>query len=173
MDQLELSATRLGELDQRVINAKKDMEAIKNAQFIGTDSIRFYQNDTGNPYDWTGTLPESPQAPYVGTKVLVIEAVARTQPVLFADLILEYYVNDMGNLHTVIDYIHEIYTNVDYFYSDDFGVPVEPTETHIARWGISLNGGDADAIAPPPNTVFAKFYVVANDIVDITVTEVN
>lgn len=162
------------ELHNRVAAAMKQMQELKQAQFIGSDSLLFYKKDTGDPYDWSGVPPESAQTAFVSTKILRVTATALTQNVLFADLIAEMWVDSMSNpRHTVIDYVQELYTNVDYF-SIDFSEDAQmPGSENVQSWTVTLNAGDPDAVARPMNTLFMKAYVVANDDVNIEVTELN
>jgi hypothetical protein len=157
----------------RIAAAKKAMQEIKNKQFIGTDSVLFYQQDTGNAYDWTGTLPTSPQASYVGTKILKVTAIAKKQNVLFADLISELYKDNMTVRHTVVDYINEFVPGGKYFSIFSYKDPVPPSQTNKIVWTVVTTGGDFDGVTKPTNTCFNKFYVVANDEVDITIVQVN
>lgn len=162
------------EVDQRVRALQAFISEIKQPQFIGSDSIRFYKKDSGQTSDWSGVPPQSPQAAYVSTKVLRVTATALTQNVLFADLIAELRLNSAAAArHTVIDYINEIYTNVDYWSISQYPDAQEPGEENIQSWTVVISGGDPDGVARPMNTVFMKAYVVANDDVQIVVTELN
>lgn len=162
------------EIDYRIRNMRVAMDEMKQPQFIGSDSIRFYKKDSGLAYDWSGVPPQSPQAAYVSTKVLRVTATALTQNVLFADLIAELRLNSAGAArHTVIDYINEIYTNVDYWSISQYADAQEPGDENKQSWTVVISGGDPDGVARPTNTVFMKAYVVANDDVEIAVTELN
>lgn len=173
-DKSRLAISEQGNLETRVANLIKDMRELKQAQLIGSDSVRFYKRDTGDAYDWSGVPPVSVQAAYVSTKILRVSATALKQNVLFADLIAEMWVDSQSNpRHTVIDYINEIYTNVDYFSITKYADPQEPGSENTQSWTVVLSGGDPDAIARPLNTLFMKAYVVANDDVDIVITELN
>lgn len=162
------------EVDQRMKAIRAAMDDLKKPQFIGSDSIRFYKKDNGLAYDWSGVPPQSPQAAYVSTKVLRVTATALTQNVLFADLIAELRLNSAGAArHTVIDYINEIYTNADYWSIDHYADAQEPGSENVQSWTVVISGGDPDGVARPTNTAFLKCYVVANDDVQIAVTELN
>lgn len=174
MDETRLQLAQSDSLQARVAAAIKAMRELKQAQFIGTDSIRFYKKDSGNTYDWGGVPPASPQAGYVSTKILRVTATALTQNVLFADLIAEQRINSpTAARHTVLDYIDEIYAGADYFSIDHYADAQEPGEENIQSWTVVLNGGDWDGIARPLNLQYMKCYVVANDDVQIAVTELN
>ncbi|MFA5172585.1 MAG: hypothetical protein WC426_13570 [Sulfuriferula sp.] len=174
MDEKRIDLLNADSLEQRVAAAMKTMQQFKQSQFIGSDSIRFYKKDSGLPYDWSGVPPASPQAAYVSTKILRVKATALTQNVLFADLIAEMRVNSNSNpRHTVIDYNTEIYLGQDYFSISQYPDAQEVGNENISSWTVVLNGGDWDGISRPLNTLFAKFYVVANDDVQITVQELN
>lgn len=173
-DKSTIAISEQGNLENRVAAAIKQMEELKQAQRIGSDSVRFYKTDTGDAYDWSGVPPESVQAAYVSTKILRVTATAKKQNVLFADLISEFWVDSQSNpRHTIIDFIDEIYTNVDYFSNTKYADPQDPGSENVQSWTVVLSGGDPDAIARPLNTLFMKAYVVANDDVDIVITELN
>lgn len=161
-------------LQSRVAAALEAMRELKQGQFIGSDSIRFYKKDSGNTYDWGGVPPASPQAGYVSTKILRVTATALTQNVLFADLIAEHRINSpTAARHTVLNYIDEIYYNQTYFSIDDYADAQMPGEENKQSWTVVLNGGDPNGIARPLNLQYMKAYVVANDDVQISVTELN
>lgn len=161
-------------LETRVANAIKDMRELKQSQFIGSDSIRFYKIDTADPYDWSGVPPESPQSAYTGLKNLRFTATALTQNVLFADLIVEMWVDSMSNpQYTVIDYIDGIYDEVNFFNFRLYEDAQLPGDENIQSWTVQVYSNDYDGTSLPTNTIFIKVYVVANDDVDITVTELN
>lgn len=162
------------EIDQRIKAMRSAMDDFKKSQFIGSDSIRFYKKDSGDPYDWSGVPPASPQASYVSTKVLRVTATALTQNVLFADLIAELRIDSNSNpRHTVIDYINEIYAGVDYWSITQYADAQDPGDENVQSWTVVISGGDWDGISRPMNTVFMKAYVVANDDVEIAITELN
>lgn len=162
------------EIDQRIRAMRAIMDEFKKPQFIGSDSIRFYRKDSGNAYDWSGVPPASPQAAYVSTKILRVTATALTQNVLFADLIAELRLNSNSNpRHTVVDYVEEIYLNVDYWSISQYADAQEPGSENVQSWTVVISGGDPDGVARPTNTAFMKAYVVANDDVSINVTSLN
>lgn len=174
MDEKRTDILHSDEVDRRIRNMRVMIDEFKQAQFIGSDSIRFYKKDSGNTSDWSGVPPQSPQAAYVSTKILRITATALTQNVLFADLIPELRINSSGAArHTVIDYINEIYYNADYWSISHYEDAQEPGDENIQSWTVVVSGGDPDGVARPLNTVFVKVYVVANDDVQISVTELN
>lgn len=149
-----------------VVEAKRAMEELKTRQIIGGDSLAFYQSDSGAAYDWSGLLPESPPAPTTGHKILVVEAAAATQETLFADLIFELYVGSMSNRWTVRDYLAAIDASTPAFLIFQIPQPLDVDTRNIARFGIAIMGDKT-------TTCFAKFYVVANDTVVISITEKN
>lgn len=174
MDEKRIDLLNADSLQRRVANAIKAMRELKQSQFIGSDSIRFYKKDSGNAYDWSGVPPQSPQAAYVSTKILRVTATALTQNVLFADLIAEMRKDSNSNpRHTILDYIDEIYANVNAF--QIFFYPDAQTVGHenIQSWTVVLNATNPAATGRPLNTLFMKAYVVANDDVQIAVTELN
>lgn len=174
MDENRLQLADSQNLDRRVAAAMKAMRELKQAQFIGGDSIRFYKKDSGNVYDWGGTPPQSPQAAYVSTKVIRITATALTQNVLFADLIAEHRINSpTAARHTILNYIDEIYFNQTYFNCFKYADAQEPGKENIQSWTVSFSGGDPAGISRPFNLQFIKAYVIANDDVQISVTELN
>lgn len=174
MDENRLQLSNSANLESRVATAMKAMRELKQAQYIGGDSIRFYKKDSGLPYDWSGVPPASPQAAYVSTKILRVTATALTQNVLFADLISEMRVDSNSNpRYTILDYINALYAAQDYFYSFTYPDAQEPGDENIQSWTVVLNGGDYDGVSRPLNTLFFKAYVVANDDVAIQITELN
>lgn len=174
MDNNRLKLLNTQNIERRVGDAIKTMRALKQSQFIGGDSIRFYKKDSGLVYDWGGVPPQSPQASYVSTKVLRVTATALTQNVLFADIIAELRLNSStGTRHTVLQYIDEIYYNLDYWSINAYPDAQIAGQEHVQSWTVGISGGDPDGVARPTNTVYMKAYVVANDDVQITVTELN
>jgi len=174
MDEKRTDLLNQDDIGTRVKNMRRTMDNLKKSQFIGGDSVRFYKKDSGLAYDWAGVPPASPQASYVSTKILRVTATALTQNVLFADLIAEMRINSNSNpRHTVLDYIDEIYYNLDYFSIFTYPDAQEPGDENICSWTVVLNGGDPDGVSRPLNTLFMKAYVVANDDVQISVTELN
>lgn len=161
-------------LDRRVSKAIDDMEQLKQAQRIGSDSVRFYKKDTGDPYDWSGVPPESPQTAYTGVKNLRITATALTQNVLFADLIVEMWVDSMSNpQYTIFDYIDGLYNEINFFNFIIYEDPQMPGDENKQSWTVSVYSNDWDGVSLPTNTIFIKVYAVANDDVLIDITELN
>lgn len=152
-------------IDNTIRQLRHDVDGLKGTQFIGGDSLQFYQSDTGNAYDWSGTLPANP-APGVGVKILLVEAVAQVQPVLFADIIFELYVGSLSNRYTPRDYLAAVEAASTGFQIYKVPYPLLVADKNKARWGIGISG---DLVT----TCYAKFYVVANDSVAITVTAIN
>lgn len=174
MDENRLQLAESTALENRVAAAMKAMRELKQQQYIGGDSIRFYKKDSGLAYDWGGIPPQSPQASYVSTKVLRVTATALTQNVLFADLIAELRLNSpTAAKHTILDYIDEIYYGLDYWSIFVYPDAQEPGHTNRQSWTVGISGGDPDGVARPMNTAYMKNYVVANDDVQISVTELN
>lgn len=174
MDEKRTDLLRADEIDRRIRNMRVSMDELKQPQFIGSDSIRFYKKDSGASYDWSGVPPASPQAAYVSTKILRVTATALTQNVLFADLIPELRLNSAGaTRHTVIDYINEIYYNLDYWSIAHYADAQQPGAENVQSWTVVISGGDPDGVARPTNTVFMKAYVVANDDVQLNVVSLN
>lgn len=174
MDDTRLQIADSNNLEARVAAAMKQMRELKQSQFIGSDSIRFYKKDNGALYDWGGVPPQSPQASYVSTKILRVTATALTQNVLFADLIAELRINSpTAAKHTIFDYIDEIYYNLVYWSIFAYPDAQEPGNENIQSWTVGISGGDPNGISRPLNTVYMKNYVVANDDVQISITELN
>lgn len=174
MDEKRINIANRQDLQNRVAAAIKDMRELKQSQFIGSDSVLFYKKDSGNTYDWGGIPPQSPQAAYVSTKILRVTATALTQNVLFADLIAEQRINSpTAERHTIFNYIDEIYYFTDYFSISTYADAQEPGDENIQSWTVVLNAGDPDGIARPLNLQYMKAYVIANDDVQIAVTELN
>lgn len=174
MNDSRLELANSQDLQNRVAAAVEAMRELKQSQFIGGDSIRFYKKDSGNVYDWGGVPPQSPQASYVSTKIIRITATALTQNVLFADLIAEHRINSpTAARHTVLNYIDEIYYNQTYFNSFIYPDAQEVGEENIQSWTVGFSGGDPAGVSRPLNLQYIKAYVVANDDVSISVTELN
>lgn len=169
-----LDIAKAQDLQDRVAAAMQAMRELKQQQFIGSDSIRFYKKDSGAVYDWGGIPPQSPQAAYVSTKILRVTATALTQNVLFADLIAEQRINSStAARHTIIDYINELYANVNYFSINHYADAQEVGSENVQSWTVVLNAGDPAGLSRPLNLQYMKAYVVANDDVQIAVTELN
>jgi hypothetical protein len=161
-------------LESRVANAIKAMRELKQSQYIGSDSVRFYKSDTGNVYDWGGIPPVSTQAAYVSTKIIRVTATAISQNVLFADLIPEHRINSStGPRHTILNYIDELYASSTYFNIAHFPDPQLPGQENKQSWTVSFSGTDFAGVTRPLNNQYMKAYVVANDDVTITIQELN
>lgn len=163
------------DLQERVAAAMQAIRELKQQQYIGSDSIRFYKKDSGAVYDWGGVPPQSPQAAYVSTKILRVTATALTQNVLFADLIAEQRINSpTAARHTILNYIDELYSGAgSYFSIAHYADAQEVGHENIQSWTVVLNGGDFAGVSRPLNLQYMKAYVVANDDVQIAVTELN
>lgn len=160
-------------LQNRVAAAMQTMLEFKQKQFIGGDSLRFYKKDSGLVYDWGGVPPASPQASSVSTKVLRIKATALTQNVLFADLISEMRVDSPTAIrYTILNYIDAIYADQNYFTNYFYPDAQESGYSNIQSWTVVVGGGSQSS-SRPLNLIYFKGYVVANDDVQITVTELN
>jgi hypothetical protein len=157
--------------DQQIANiiatAAKQTQDLKNAQPIGGDSLTFYQSDSGNTYDWSGTLPASPVDPTSGQKILVVGATAINQNVLFADFIYELYVGASTTPYTFQDYLNDISSShTGFVVNAIIPQPLNINQQNKAAIGLSLIGDKT-------TTCHMKFYIVANDQVTISVTEKN
>lgn len=174
MDSTRIDISDDKNLQNRVAAALRTMRELKKLQFIGTDSIRFYKTDTGDVYDWGGIPPVSTHTPYISTKILRVTAVAVRQNVLFADLIPEQRIDDPNNgRHTILDYINEIYANINYFNIEHYANAQMPGEENKQSWTVVLNGGDSLGLSRPLNNQYMKAYVIANDDVTISIQELN
>lgn len=174
MDDKRLDIAASDNLENRVAMAMKAMRELKQSQFIGGDSIRFYKKDSGAVYDWGGVPPQSPQSSGNSTKVLRVKATALTQNVLFADLIFEQRINSpTAARHTIFNYIDEIAANTIYFNSFAYPDAQMPGQENICSWTVVLDGGNPTGGGRPLNNQYLKAYVVANDDVQIAVTELN
>lgn len=174
MDDKRIDIADSQNLENRVANAMKMMRELKQMQYIGSDSVRFYKKDAGGLYDWGGVPPASPQASYVSTKTLRVTATALTQNVLFADLIAELRINSpTAPKHTILNYIDEIYFNQVYWSIFVYPDAQMPGQENICSWTVGISGGDPAGVSRPLNTVYMKNYVVANDDVQISITELN
>lgn len=138
-------------------DAVKESRARKATQFIGSDSLNFYQSDSGNAYDWSGTLDPSPQAPGTGVHDFLVVATTNTTPVLLADLIVELYVGDSSNLYTINDCIDERLGGGVGFQVIRYEETININELNVARWGVLVTGDLA-------TTIYVKFIVVANSV---------
>jgi len=174
MEDTRLEIADSQNLQNRIATAMQQMRELKQGQFIGGDSIRFYKKSTNNVYDWGGVPPQSPQASYVSTKIIRITATALTQNVLFADLIAEHRINSpTAARHTILNYIDEIYANTTYFNIFVYADAQEPGKENVQSWTVSFSGGDPAVVSRPLNNQYVKAYVMANDDVQISVTELN
>lgn len=176
MDESNNRADLLNENDiaKRVKDMRSVMDKFKQTQFIGSDSIRFYKTDTGDPYDWSGSMPASPQASNASNKILRVTATAKKQNVLFADLIAELRVDSNSNpRYTVIDYAEDLQNSVNFFDIRHYPDPIPPTQTNKVSWTVVAGGTNPNGLPRPTETVFMKHYIVANDDVDIEIEELN
>lgn len=149
-----------------IAELRADLDELSSRQIIGGASLSFYQSESGDQYDWDGTLPESPSDPSTGHKVLRVEAVAEKQNVLFADIIFELYVGSLTTRYTIRDYLEDIEAFAVGFRIMRIPQPLSVEETNTARFGIAILGDKT-------THCYAKFYVVANDTVSLSVTELN
>lgn len=174
MDNNRLKLLDTNNIDRRIGDAIKAMRTLKQSQFIGGDSIRFYKKDSGLLYDWGGIPPASPQATNVSTKILRVTATALTQNVLFADLLAELRLsNPSGAKHTILEYIDEIYYGVTAWSIFAYPDAQMPGEENKQSWTVGISGTNPAGPPRPTTTCYMKNYVVANDDVQISVTELN
>lgn len=174
MDDTRLQIAAGDNLENRVAKAMAQMRELKQMQFIGSDSIKFYEKDSGNVFDWGGTPPQSPQSFGNSTKILRVTATALTQNVLFADLIFEHRINSAtAPKHTIFDYIDEVYAGTIYFDSFAYADAQIPGRENVQSWTVVLDGGNPTGGGRPLNLQYMKAYVVANDDVQIATTELN
>lgn len=174
MDEKRTYLLHADEVDQRMKAIRTVLDEFKQTQFIGSDSVRFYKKSSNAAADWSGIPPASAQASYVSLKILRVTLTAVRQNVLFADLISELRLNSASApRHTIIDYNNEMYNFEDYWSIEQYPDAQEPGQQNKQSWTVAITGGDSDGVARPMNTVFAKFYAVANDDVSISVTELN
>lgn len=174
MDNKRIDIANNQNLQDRVAAAMKAMRELKQSQYIGTDSVRFYRTDSGDVYDWGGVPPVSTHTPYISTKILRVTAVADSQNVLFADLIPEQRIDSpTAARHTIFDYINEIGAGGDYFSIQHYADAQTPGQENKQSWTVVLNGGDGAGITRPLNNQYMKAYVVANDNVTLSIEELN
>lgn len=145
-----------------IVTSARQTQQMKNVQPIGSDSLVFYQSDSGLAYDWSGVLPTSGGVSS-GRQVLLVEFQAITQKVLFADLIYELYVGSSTSRYTVQNYLADTKAGITGFEVFKIPQPLQISNQDKARFGIIIEGDNT-------STCYAKFYAVANDQVTITVT---
>lgn len=148
----------------------QELEAIgfelKGKQRIGSSSLVFFNNESDDQYDWGGTLPPSPQAPSIGTKILNVIATAKNMEVLYGEVIGYLFRGNPNTRYTQGNFLADIKAGNNY--------------SQISLWNLPLNVSDKNKIAAAVGITgdlgtqyYAKFYVVASDEVDIEIVQVN
>lgn len=150
-------------LADRLKKTRIEIQALKNTQFMGQGSIQAYNNQTNSQFDGTGyaTVPGQSFGTY--SKVYSITATATTQNVLFGDLIFDLYI---GSSDIPYDYrTHYLDFPATYFDAYKFDVDVDAEERNIVKWGfvVTTNSNSTN--------LYSKFYIIANDIVNIQIKE--
>jgi hypothetical protein len=163
-------ADRIDELPENalaeVLNTTERLaNELKNRQLVSGGNIRFFTNDSGNTYDWQGTLTAGGQFPGAGVRIFRVTATAVNMENLFADLILEIY-DGAGNMYTFKEYLLAINNGTQpQFYQVLQEEPVDLADSNKKVWSVGLTGLAGQA---------AKFkvYVVASDEVTLNFVSV-
>lgn len=138
----------------------------KSKQIVGASSLVFFTNQTEDTYDWQGTLPPSPQAPSVGTKILTVKATAKNMDVLYGEIIGYLYKGSPPVRYTQGDYLADIKVGSNYSQISLWNLPLDISEQNSIAASVGITGQLSTQYK-------AKFFVVASDEVDIEIIEVN
>lgn len=133
---------------------------LKNRQLVSGGNVRFYMSDSGDQYDYEGTLEQGPQAFGYGGRFFRVTATAKNMDNLFADIILEVY-NGAGQRYTVSDYLNAIQNGGVQISALQYEEPSDPADSNKRVWVVGANGTTNAAVK-------YKWYVVASDEVTIT-----
>lgn len=154
-------------IDWHLDTAERSLNELKSApQYVGGSSLQFFQSDSGASYDWTGTLPASPLAPATGTKILRVTATATTMANLFGDLIGYLYKGNMSTWYRPSNYLADLKVGTTPFSISVQEEVLDLSNRNKKQWTVVITGNKV-------TTCFVKLYVVANDEVTLTITEVN
>lgn len=152
-------------LAQMLNNTERMANELKNRQLVSGGNIRFFTSDSGNTYDWQGSLVAGGQFPGAGKKIFRVTATAKTMENLFADLILEIYRSN-GTPWTFADYYAAIKNNTEpRFYRVLYEEPVAIADSNKKVWSVGLTG-----LAGQEAKI--KVYVVASDEVTLNFVEI-
>lgn len=155
----KLPAARLSHL---LSTLKSSADKLKTAQFTGTEAVQFFLNANSPAYDWSGTLPASPEAPATGTQALLITAQTTTQEYGVADAIVELYVGSMSNRYTYANYLADVKAAHTPFSISVYSLAGPASSPNISTWKVFIEGNKT-------STCYVKVYLVANDDVTLTV----
>lgn len=154
------------QLEQLLSEAEAAATELKNKQIISGGNVRFFTSDSGNQYDWQGTLPAGGQYAGAGSKILRVVATAQNMDNLFADIIFESYKGD-GTRWTFGDWQAAIKNNTQPQLSRViYEEPTNLSNSKQRKWVCGITGMAGDAAK-------MKFYIVASDQCDITFEVIN
>jgi hypothetical protein len=134
-------------------------------QRVGGSNLAFSTSSSGLAYDWSGTLPASPQDPASGVKVLRVTATAQTMDSLFGDL-LPWPLFVAGATWGPEQFLAALKAGDPAFLVDVSEDAVDLDDRRTKRWLVVLSGDTA-------TTVGFKPRVIASDEVQLTIEELN
>lgn len=153
-------------LEQSIAELETLATELKGRQLVSGGNVRFYMSDSGNTYDWQGTLPAGGQFPGAGAKIYRVTATAQNMDNLFADLILEVY-DGSGVLWTGARYFAALIANTQpQFYRVLYEEPANIADSNKRKWVIGVTGLAGDAAK-------LKVYIVASDVCTLTFEVIN
>lgn len=136
---------------------------LKTAQFIGTGAVSFFLGDSGAPYDWSGTLTHTTATASGYVQALLLTVECTNQEFATGDVIAELYVGSMANRYTYANWLDDLAHSRPAFSLSVYPVAGSPAAPTTATWKVFVQGGSNTT------TCYVKFYIVANDDVNITV----
>lgn len=153
-------------LEVELAALERDAEELKSRQMVSGGNVRFFMSDSGNTYDWQGTLPAGGQYAGAGAKIFRVTATAQNMDNLFADLILAIYRGN-GVEWTFGDYLASIKNNtqpqlVRVFYEE----PATIADSNKRTWVVGVTGMAGDAAK-------LKVWAVASDAVTLSFGVIN
>lgn len=151
-------------LEQALVGLERDARELSTtAQRTGGASLLFKATEGAAGYDWSGLL--TPDSFGSGVKLLRVIATASTADNLYGDLITwPLYVD--GAPYRLADQFDALAAGDPAFFMETYEDQVSPDQPREKRWIVALNG---DHTTP----VGLKVCVIANDIVAVTVEELN
>lgn len=134
-------------------------------QFVGTHNVRYVITPASDPA-WAGTLPQSQQAPGVGTKILRLTATTKRQTDLFGRIVTEMYVGSTPTRYRPSHYLADMNAGQPGFQAQIMDDISFGFQRNTKTWVIVING----KLSTP---VQLNLWFVANDEVTLNLVEVN
>lgn len=153
--------TKLSQLEAAMANRKTGI------QRVGTYNIRSITSSTGNTYDWQGKITAAGQASGTYIKILNVTATAQNMSDLFAYFIPQMYTVSTAALYRYSDLLAAVKANTSYFQLNFTPLIGTLGAKNAVTWGVAIASNDNTT------AMGLKFYVVSNDNVSISITEMN